>query len=118
MGLPRNVYDEITSTDQAGPNKQGSKAAKLRRYPIPPKYNVPGSSGKGDRTLTIYLAIITDSYVFVLEDFSRLARMWWKSRTRKWLSHEIAVDSKVSRELDELPVSLSVSFSDLGRVYI
>jgi hypothetical protein len=98
MGMPRSVYEEITATDKPGPNKQASKAEKLRVYPIPEKYRVMGSSPKkGERTLYFYLAVISPTYVYVLEDFARLARLWWKSRTRKWLPEDITTDGSVSR---------------------
>jgi hypothetical protein len=63
MGMPRDVYDEIISTDQPGPNKLDSKAEKLRRYPIPSKYNVPGSSQKKiERSLFIWPSSPTPTY--------------------------------------------------------
>jgi hypothetical protein len=112
--MPRTTYDEIIATDERGPNRNRSKSEKLRRFCIPSKYTVPGSQDKGKRTLTIYLAIISDSYVFVLEDNARIARMWWKSRTQIWLSHEITVDSQVSPMLYIPLLQFIYISSDLG----
>lgn len=118
MGMPRSVYDEIVSTDKPGPHNQSAKAEKLRVYLIPKKYTVSGSSSNEDRTLTIYVAIISDSYVYILEDYSRIARMWWKSRSQKWLRHEITVDSPACSNFFPLRRHLLTQFVGRSGIYV
>lgn len=113
MGMPREVYNEIISQDEVGPNDSGSKAAKLRVYPVPSRFTVKGSS-KERRWLCIYLAIVSDTYVYVVEDFSRLARLWFKSRSRLWLRDEVSVKGDVSYEIMFLDELFIYCITDLG----
>ncbi|KAJ7233257.1 hypothetical protein C8J57DRAFT_1532615 [Mycena rebaudengoi] len=72
--IPLADFNEIMSTCVPGPNPDRKKAKRLRSFPLPPHFIVPGSS-QTERRINIFAAIIMEEHVIIFADFSRLMRM-------------------------------------------
>ncbi|KAJ6544913.1 hypothetical protein B0H10DRAFT_1836644 [Mycena sp. CBHHK59/15] len=67
-------FNEIVSNCVPGPNKNRAKANRLRSFPLPQRFIVPGSA-QTDRYINIFAAIIMGDHAIIFSDFSRLMRM-------------------------------------------
>ena len=82
--------------DTAGPNKDATKAEKIRTFLIPERLVVPNSSSRRPRTIKIFVALISSDWVYVISDFSGLVRMFVQSKQSLWTEDDLAPGSKVS----------------------
>jgi hypothetical protein len=92
-----NLLDflEIIRNDIPGPNDDPEKAEQIRTFILPDRFIVPGSSDRRPRTIKIFAAFISADWVYVLSDFSGLARTHVKSKDTPWTREDLAVGSKV-----------------------
>jgi len=109
FGLKPDDYWEIISNDQDGPNEDPQKARAIRVFKIPDHFTVPDSSPNKDRTLKIFAAFISESWVWVLTDFSGLVRMHVHSKSTPWMQEDLNVGSKVSRLLSKILICLRLT---------
>ncbi|KAH7911440.1 hypothetical protein BJ138DRAFT_1113204 [Hygrophoropsis aurantiaca] len=91
IGMSATDFNEIIKDDQPGPNKNRTKAQKLRTFPLPQRFYDPGTSPNTKRTVNIFMAFISEraNYVWVLVDFARIVRMNVISRERHWCSSDL-----------------------------
>jgi hypothetical protein len=94
--MPPAIFYEITHKCVPGPNKDRNKAAKMRSFPIPERFIEEHSKDKINRVCNIFLALISDTNVWVLIDFARLVRLHIVSRDRPWIAEEFVPASPVS----------------------
>jgi len=88
-------YWQIITKDVPGPS--ATKSEEIRVFELPSKFTVPDSSKpKEVRTMKIFAAFISESYVWVLSDFSGLVRMHVESRTEPWTRADLEPGSEVS----------------------
>jgi len=97
-------YWEIITHDVAGTNPDPKKAEQMRNFVIPERLNIRGSSPTRPRTIKIFGAFVSKSWVWVLCDFSGLMRLHVKTRQGDWRAEDLAVGSKV-RELYRLKLT-------------
>lgn len=95
MGMSRSDYDEITafSVDGTGQNQNLKQS-----FVVPPRFCEPFSSPSLEHTVNIMLAWVSDSWVWALVDFKRLARFYIVSRDRPWSSADINPKSSVKNK--------------------
>jgi hypothetical protein len=86
----------IVKHDIPGPNEDFEKAEKIRTFVIPEHLIEPGSSSGRPRRIKIFAAFLSKDWVYVLTDFSGLARMHFVSKDLPWTSQDLAVGSHVS----------------------
>jgi len=91
---PSDFY-EIIKKDVAGPNPDATKAEKIRTFLIPERLIVPGSSSNRPRCVKIFAAFISAEWVYVLSDFTGLARMFVKSKKTPWTSDDLSPGTTV-----------------------
>jgi hypothetical protein len=94
--MKRSDYDEIVSTSVPGSNKSKSKANKLRRFRLPKRLIHPASPKTDARHVTILAALVCEDIVYILADFSRLARIHITSRSRMWTAEDFEVGGEAS----------------------
>jgi hypothetical protein len=92
---PSDFYD-ITSQHIAGSNPDVQKAEVMRTVLIPDRMIVPGSSPHYPRTIRILAAFISAEWVYVVSDFSGLARLHVRSKAIPWSEGDLLPGSDVN----------------------
>ena len=91
-------YEEIVdpSRDCPGPSPQPAKAAKMRSWFLPQRFNEEGSRDAAQaRKISFPLALVTEDCAFLFVDFPRLLTVHVISLDRPWLHTDLAIGSKV-----------------------
>lgn len=93
--MTRACFDEVVATSVPGSN--GARADQQRSFPVPLRFNEPSSSHPDrPRTINIFLAWVSSSWVWALVDFSRLVRFLVVSRDKPWDNVDIMAGSTVN----------------------
>lgn len=95
MGMTRACYDEIVATSVPGSN--AINGYRQHSFPVPRRFNEPWSSNPDkERTVNIFLAWVSHTWVWALVDFSRLVKFHVVTRALPWLSSYLLPGSQVS----------------------
>jgi hypothetical protein len=97
--LSKADFDEIVSTCVPGNNKNPAKAKRLRSFPLPQRFVLPGARRKALRKINILAAIVMDEDVIIVTDFSRMSQV------------HIVSSSQILQSPDIQPGSLVYPFS-------
>ena len=89
IGMDIAAFQLFLAGDCPGPNKDRKKANQMRTFAVPAQFVEESSSPNTARTLTIFLAIISEDYVWALVDFARLVRIHIISRTQMWTADDL-----------------------------
>ncbi|KAF8974728.1 hypothetical protein BDZ97DRAFT_1646869 [Flammula alnicola] len=84
IGMSVNNYRRILSADYPGPNFDGSKAEHLWTFHIPNDLVVANSSPSKPRTMKIVAAFVSDSWVWTINDWTSLVRLYVLSSDVHW----------------------------------
>lgn len=94
MGMSRACYDEIVATSVPGSN--AVKGSRQHSFPVPRRFHELWSSHpEKARTVNIFLAWVSLTWVWALVDFSRLVRFYVISRDMPWTPSDMLPDSQV-----------------------
>ncbi|KAI0693238.1 hypothetical protein C8T65DRAFT_585869, partial [Cerioporus squamosus] len=91
-------YHSLTERCRPGPNKNKTKAKRLRSFILPPAFTVPGSPAfvnTEDRYINIFAAVVCQDCAIIITYFSRLVRLHIISRSRFWMQEDFRVDSEL-----------------------
>lgn len=88
VSIPVADYAELRTREVNGPNANRRKASRMRSFRQLDKYIEHDSTDK-ERLVTIHLAIVCDEFVWILLDFSRLARIHVMSRGTYWTADDL-----------------------------
>ncbi len=91
-------YRALISNCAPGPNRNKSKANRLRSFILPSQFVVPGcpSSLSGeDRLVNIFGALVCQDRAIIVTDFSRLVRFHVFSRPVLWTHVDVERKSEV-----------------------
>lgn len=95
MHLRRKDYDEIIKQDIEGSNVDRTKASILRTFALPERF-ITKNSSKEPRTVNFLGGFVSDTDVWMLVDFIRLAKMHVTSRMTEWNKIDMSTKSQVS----------------------
>lgn len=93
--MPPSIFWSIIGNDVPGPNEAPEKAELIRTFLIPNEYTVEHSSPNHPRTIKIFAAFVSESWVWVLSDFSGLVRMNVRSRNIPYTPEDFQIGSRV-----------------------
>ena len=91
--MKRADFDDIISASVPGSNKE--KSHLQHSFVVPSRFHESTSSSAHLRTANIFIAWVSDDWVWALVDFSRLVRFYIISRTIEWTSKDLKPDSLV-----------------------
>ncbi|KAL1729338.1 hypothetical protein EV714DRAFT_273772 [Schizophyllum commune] len=95
MRFNRQDFDEIIAMDVPGPNKNKSKAARLRSFKVPARFCEALSSETDNRTVNIFAALVLDDWVWAVVDFARLVQMHVVSIGRHFVEEDLQPGSAI-----------------------
>lgn len=93
--MSRFDFEDITSRCIPGSNGSVHKAAKMRTFPLPPRFIEACSRPDLERIVNILAAIVTKTQAIVITDFSRMTRLHVVSSTRIFEATDLAPASEV-----------------------
>lgn len=118
MGMTKACFDEIVSTSITGSNVD--RGDRQHSFLVPRRFNEESSSNPDKpRTVNIFLAWVSQSWVWALVDFSRLVRFQVVSRDKHWsLDDMIPASTVIHRTyfIALLSDALSVLADSLGSI--
>lgn len=95
MRFNRKDFDEIVAMDVPGPNKNKSKAARLRSFKVPERFCEALTSETDNRTVNIFAGLVLDDWVWAVVDFARLVQMHVVSIGRHFVREDFQPSSAV-----------------------
>lgn len=98
IGMSLQDYQEIISNDIPGPNPDPEKAEHLRTFQIPNRLIMANSSPK-KRTIKIVAALVSDHWVWTINDWTSLVRLYVYSTDGIWTTEQLAPGTEVSSSL-------------------
>ena len=107
--MPPRVFWSIIGNDIPGSNEDPEKAELIRTFLIPDEYTIKHSSPKYPRTIKIFAAFVSESWVWVLSDFSGLVRMSVRSQSNPYTPEDFMVGSQVSNLIVNVSLSNSIT---------
>lgn len=116
IGMSPQDYKEIISNDIPGPNPDPEKAEHLRTFQIPERLIQTNSSPK-ERTIKIVAAFVSDHWVWTVNDWTSLVRLYIYSTDGIWTAEQLAPGAEVCSSLIHL---LHLHFScrtDMGNPF-
>lgn len=116
IGMTLENYRRIVSNDIPGPNSDESKAEDLRTFLIPDDLVVDHSAKKKGppRTIKIVAAFVTDDWVWTINDWTTLVRLYVFSKDITWNDDLISPGTQVSLSYVRLYSQLTSFFLVLG----
>lgn len=96
LGMTRDQYEQIIATDEERPSEK-KPDFKPYSYLIPntPEF-VTMDSSESPRRINIFAAIVSEDWVWVVVDWSRMARCHIDLRQRPWTAGDFRPESAVS----------------------
>ncbi|KAF7967022.1 hypothetical protein HWV62_36223 [Athelia sp. TMB] len=93
IGMKRSDFDDIISVSVPGSNKK--KSHLQHSFVVPSRFHESTSSSATQRTVNIFIAWVSEDWVWALVDFSRLVRFYIISRNIEWTAGDLKPDSLV-----------------------
>ncbi|KAF7969568.1 hypothetical protein HWV62_26931 [Athelia sp. TMB] len=93
MGMKRIDYDEIISASV--PGSDADRGHLHHGFVVPERFREPNSSPTQSRTVNIFLAWVSEEWVWALVDFARLVRFYVISRDARWSREDITPSSHI-----------------------
>lgn len=90
IGMSPDNYHRMVSVDYAGPNADNMKAEDLRTFHIPKDLTVDNSSPRDLRTIKIVAAFVSDEWVWTINDWTTLVRLYVLSTDNQWSADLVA----------------------------
>ncbi|KAF7966024.1 hypothetical protein HWV62_40459 [Athelia sp. TMB] len=93
IGMKRSDFDDIISVSVPGSNKE--KSHLQHSFVVPSRFHESTSSSATRRTVNIFIAWVSEDWVWALVNFSCLVRFYIISRNIEWTAGDLKPDSLV-----------------------